>query len=51
MERLRKTNKNLCQDIRSAGRDLNQGPSEYEAGVLTAGTQRSVFFFQKGVLI
>jgi hypothetical protein len=27
--------KNLSQDSRSTGRDLNQGPPEYQAGVLT----------------
>jgi hypothetical protein len=33
---LRKTAKtNLGQDSRSPGRDFNQGPPEYEAGVLT----------------
>jgi hypothetical protein len=33
LEGLRKTN--LSQDSQSAGQDLNQGPPEYEAGVLT----------------
>jgi hypothetical protein len=32
---LRKTMINLSQDIRPSGRDLNPGPPEYEAGVLT----------------
>jgi hypothetical protein len=27
--------KNLSQDSRSSGRDLNPGPPKYEAGVLT----------------
>jgi hypothetical protein len=30
------------QDIRSPGRDLNPGLSEYEAGMLTTGPQCSV---------
>jgi hypothetical protein len=32
---LRKTMKHVSKDNRSAGRDLNSGPPEYEAGVLT----------------
>jgi hypothetical protein len=32
---LRKNTENVSQDSRSAGRDLNQGPPEYEAGMLT----------------
>jgi hypothetical protein len=32
--RLRKTAK-TCQDSQSPGQDLNPGPPEYEAGVLT----------------
>jgi hypothetical protein len=35
LEGLRKTTKNLRQDSQSQGRDLNMGPTEYEAGVLT----------------
>jgi hypothetical protein len=35
LEGLRKATKTLSQDSRSASRDLNPGPSEYEAGVLT----------------
>jgi hypothetical protein len=35
LEGLRKTTKNLSQDSRSPGRDLDPGPPEYEAGVLT----------------
>jgi hypothetical protein len=42
LEGLRKTMKNLSQDSRSRGRDLNTGLPEYEAGVLTTRTQRSV---------
>jgi hypothetical protein len=34
LEGVRKTTKNLSQDNRSPGQDLNPGPSEYEAGVL-----------------
>jgi hypothetical protein len=32
---LKKTMKNLSQDSRSLDLDLNTGPPEYEAGVLT----------------
>jgi hypothetical protein len=35
LEGLLKTTKNHGQDSRSPGRDLNPGPLEYEAGVLT----------------
>jgi hypothetical protein len=35
LEELRKAARNLSQSIRSLGRDLNSGPPEYEAGVLT----------------
>jgi hypothetical protein len=41
-EVLRKTSKNLSQDSRFPGRDLNPGSSEYEAGVLTTQQRRSV---------
>jgi hypothetical protein len=41
-ERLRKTTKNLSQDSRSLGRDLNPGRPEYEAGVLTTRSRRPV---------
>jgi hypothetical protein len=34
-EGLRKNTKNLTEDSRSPGRDLNPGPSKNEAGVLT----------------
>jgi hypothetical protein len=34
--------KNLSQDRRSRGRDLNSGPPEYEAGVLNTWPRRSV---------
>jgi hypothetical protein len=37
-----KTHENLSQDSQSPGRDFNPGPPEYEAGVLTARTRRSV---------
>jgi hypothetical protein len=33
---LRKTTKYLSQDSRSPGRDLNPGPTEHEAGEVTA---------------
>jgi hypothetical protein len=35
LEGLKKTMKTLSQDKRSSGRDLESGPPEYEAGVLT----------------
>jgi hypothetical protein len=34
-EGLRKPTTNICQDGRSPGRDLNPGPPDYEAVVLT----------------
>jgi hypothetical protein len=37
-----KTTKNLSQDSWSLGRDLNPGPPEYGAGVLTTRPRRSV---------
>jgi hypothetical protein len=42
LEGLRKAKKNLCQDSRSPGRDMNPGPIEHEAGVLTTQPRRSV---------
>jgi hypothetical protein len=42
LEGLRKTTKDLRQDNRSSGRDLNQGPPESEAGVLTTEPRRPV---------
>jgi hypothetical protein len=42
LEGLRKTTKNFSQDTRSPGRDLNPGPPEFEAGVLTTQARRSV---------
>jgi hypothetical protein len=41
-EGLRITTKNLSQDSRSLGRDLNLGPPEYETGLLSTTPQRSV---------
>jgi hypothetical protein len=35
VKRLKKTKKNLVQNSRSRGGDLNPGPLEYESGVLT----------------
>jgi hypothetical protein len=35
---LRKTTKNLSQDSRTPGRDLNPGPPKYEARVQTIST-------------
>jgi hypothetical protein len=42
---LRKTTKILSQDSRSPGRDLNAGPPEYEAEVLTTRSLRLVYFY------
>jgi hypothetical protein len=42
LEGLRKKTKNLSQFIRSPGRDLNPGPPEYEAEVLTTRPRRSM---------
>jgi hypothetical protein len=38
----KENHENLSQDRQSQGRDLNLEPSEYEAGVLTTGSRRSV---------
>jgi hypothetical protein len=38
------TVENLSQDCRSPGRDLNQEPPEYEAGVLSTRPRCSVLF-------
>jgi hypothetical protein len=48
LEGLGETTKNLSQDIRSLGRDLNLVPSEYEAEVLSSRQRRSDFFFLGG---
>jgi hypothetical protein len=45
LEGLRKTTKNLSWDSRSPGRDLNPGPLEYEAGVLTTRLRRDITSF------
>jgi hypothetical protein len=42
LEGLRKSTKTLSLDSRSPGRDLNLGPPEYEAAVLTTRPRRSV---------
>jgi hypothetical protein len=42
LDGLRKTSKTLSQDSRSLGRNLDPGPPEYEAGVLTTRQQGSV---------
>jgi hypothetical protein len=42
LEGLTKTTRNLSQDSRPLGRDLNTGPSKYEAGVLTTQSRHSV---------
>jgi hypothetical protein len=36
LERLRNSTKNLSEDSVPPGRDSNQGPPQYEAGILTA---------------
>jgi hypothetical protein len=41
MECLRKTKRNLIQDSRSPGQNLNPEPAECEAGVLTTPARRS----------
>jgi hypothetical protein len=40
LEGLRKTTKNLSHYSQSPDRDLNSGPTEYEAKVLTIGLRR-----------
>jgi hypothetical protein len=42
IEELRKPTRNLSQDSRSAGLDLNPGHPEHEAGVVTTRPRRSV---------
>jgi hypothetical protein len=44
LEELRRTTKNLSEDSLSPGRDLNAGPPEYKAGVLSTRQRRSVSF-------
>jgi hypothetical protein len=45
LEELRETTKNLSQDSRSAGRDLNPGLPDYEARVLFTRRRRSVLVY------
>jgi hypothetical protein len=47
LEGLRKTTRNLNQDSRSLGPRIEPGPPEYEAGVLTTHTRRSVLSSQR----
>jgi hypothetical protein len=47
LEGLTKTTNNLCQDSRSSSQDLNPGPPEYEAGVLTTRPRSSVSVHRK----
>jgi hypothetical protein len=42
LERLRKITETLDQDSRSPGRDLNLGPTDNDAGVLTTRPRRSI---------
>jgi hypothetical protein len=44
LDGLRKTTKNLSQDIGCPDRDLSPGPPEYEAGVLATRPRRSVIY-------
>jgi hypothetical protein len=44
LEGLMRTTKNLSQDRRTSGRDLNSGPPEYEAAVLSTQPRCSVLF-------
>jgi hypothetical protein len=46
LEGLRKATKNFSQDSRSPGRDLNSGPPEYEAGMLTTRPRCTVRTWQ-----
>jgi hypothetical protein len=43
-ESLSKATNNLSQGSWSSGRDLNQGPPEYEAGLLTTRPLRSMTY-------
>jgi hypothetical protein len=43
LEGLRKFTKDVSLDSRLLGRDLNSGPLDYEAGVLTTHPRRTVF--------
>jgi hypothetical protein len=43
LESLRKTTKTLSHVSRSPGRNLNSGPPEYDAGMLTIRPRLSVF--------
>jgi hypothetical protein len=45
---LRKTTRDLGQNSRSLCRDLNPGPAEYEAQVLTIRPRRLVRLFLRG---
>jgi hypothetical protein len=47
VEGLRKTTKNFSHDSRSPGRDLNPGPLEYKAEVLTTRPRRSICEYQE----
>jgi hypothetical protein len=42
LKRMRKITKNLSQNSRSPGRDLNLGPPEYEAGVVRKRFKKSL---------
>jgi hypothetical protein len=47
LEELGETTNDLSQDSRSSDRYLNPGTLEYEAGVLTVLSRRSVFLLSK----
>jgi hypothetical protein len=51
LERLGKNTKALSQDWHSPGRDLNQWPPEYEAGVLITRSRHLVSSIQEIFLI
>jgi hypothetical protein len=46
LEVMNKTTKNLSQDSRSPGRDINRVSSEYEVEVLTTLSRRFVLWFR-----
>jgi hypothetical protein len=50
LEGLRKTINILGQDSRSPGRDLSQGPPEYETEMLATRPRRSVYLYNKQML-
>jgi hypothetical protein len=51
LEKLRKTTKDLSQDMRSTDRDLNPGSVKYEAGVLTTEPRHTVKNRENGEMV